>query len=97
MRIVLDVTASADNHIEGTASWANGGQPVHFTGWLDLMRLFEDANDGVDNNGVDNNRVDNNAANHRRRGVVDDRAGDLPASASGPGFVGQVGEQQFDL
>ena len=44
MRIVLDVSIAADNRIEGTASWAEHSEPVPFTGWLALMRLFEDAN-----------------------------------------------------
>jgi hypothetical protein len=43
MRIVLDLTAAAGDHIEGTASWADLGKPVAFYGWLALMRLLEDA------------------------------------------------------
>jgi hypothetical protein len=43
MRIVLDLTVAAGDHIEGTASWADLGQPVAFSGWLALMRLLEDA------------------------------------------------------
>jgi len=43
LRIVLDLTAAAGDHIEGTASWAGIGQPVPFVGWLALMRLLEDA------------------------------------------------------
>ena len=46
MRIILDVSADADNHIEGTASWANSGQPIQFSGWLALMLLLEQANPG---------------------------------------------------
>ena len=45
MRIILDVSADADNRIEGTASWANGG-PVQFSGWLALMLLLENAQHG---------------------------------------------------
>jgi len=74
MRIVLDVTATAGNRIEGTASWMDGGGPVHFTGWLDLMRLFEDANGGNHEN----------VANHHQREVVNNHADDLPGSTSGP-------------
>jgi len=74
MRIVLDVTATAGNRIEGTASWMDGGGPVHFTGWLDLMRLFEDANGG------DND----NAADHHQGEAGDYRADDVPGSAGGP-------------
>ena len=74
MRIVLDVTATAGGRIEGTASWANGGQPVPFTGWLDLMRLFEDANSG---------HVDK-AVNHQHSGANNRCAEDLPDSADGP-------------
>jgi hypothetical protein len=44
MRIILDVSADAENHIEGTASWANSGQPIQFSGWLALMLLLEQAN-----------------------------------------------------
>ena len=44
MRIILDVSADADNHIEGTASWANSGNPIQFSGWLALMLLLEQAN-----------------------------------------------------
>ena len=44
MRIILDVSADADNHIEGTASWANSGKPIQFSGWLALMLLLEQAN-----------------------------------------------------
>lgn len=43
MRIVLDVSIAADNRIEGTASWSDRTGPIPFTGWLALMRLFEDA------------------------------------------------------
>ena len=46
MRIILDVSADADNHIEGTASWANSGNPIQFSGWLALMLLLEQANPG---------------------------------------------------
>ena len=46
MRIILDVSADADNHIEGTASWANSGKPIQFSGWLALMLLLEQANPG---------------------------------------------------
>ena len=46
MRVVLDISINADNRIEGSASWPNGGEPIHFSGWLALMRLVEDANDG---------------------------------------------------
>jgi hypothetical protein len=74
MRIVLDVTATAGGRIEGTASWVNGGQPVPFTGWLDLMRLFEDANSGDVEKAV----------NHQHRGANNCRAEDLPGSADGP-------------
>jgi hypothetical protein len=78
MRIVLDVTATAGGRIEGTASWVNGGQPIGqpipFTGWLDLMRLFEDANSG---------HVEK-AVNHQHRGDNNCRAEDLPGSADGP-------------
>ena len=44
MRIILDVSADADNHIEGTASWANSGDPIQFSGWLALIVLLEKAN-----------------------------------------------------
>ena len=43
MRFILDVSTDAGNHIEGTASWADGGSPIQFSGWLALMRLLEDA------------------------------------------------------
>ena len=46
MRIILDVSADAENHIEGTASWANSGKPIQFSGWLALMLLLEKANPG---------------------------------------------------
>jgi len=46
MRIILDVSADADNRIEGTASWVNGGEPVQFSGWLALMLLLENAQHG---------------------------------------------------
>jgi hypothetical protein len=46
MRIILDVSADADNHIEGTASWADSGKPIQFSGWLALMLLLEQANPG---------------------------------------------------
>jgi hypothetical protein len=46
MRVVLDISINADNRIEGLASWPNGGESIHFSGWLALMRLVEDANDG---------------------------------------------------
>ena len=46
MRIILDVSADADNHIEGTASWASSGKPIQFSGWLALMLLLEQANPG---------------------------------------------------
>lgn len=46
MRVILDISTSADNRIEGTASWPNGGGPIEFSGWLALMRLVEDANAG---------------------------------------------------
>jgi hypothetical protein len=46
MRIILDVSADADNRIEGTASWANGDEPVQFSGWLALMLLLENAQHG---------------------------------------------------
>ena len=43
MRIVLDLTDAPHDHIEGTANWADNGQPVAFSGWLALMRLVENA------------------------------------------------------
>jgi hypothetical protein len=46
LRIILDISTSADNRIEGTASWVNGAKPVYFSGWLALMRIFELAHDG---------------------------------------------------
>jgi hypothetical protein len=46
MRIILDVSADADNRIEGSASWAAGGEPVKFSGWLALMLLLENAQQG---------------------------------------------------
>ena len=46
MRIILDVSADADNRIEGTASWVNGAAPVQFSGWLALMLLLENAQHG---------------------------------------------------
>lgn len=46
MRVILDISTSADNRIEGTASWPNGDEPIHFSGWLALMRLVEEANAG---------------------------------------------------
>jgi hypothetical protein len=46
MRIILDVSADAGKHIEGTASWANSGKPIQFSGWLALMLLLEQANPG---------------------------------------------------
>ena len=49
MRIILDVSADADNHIEGTASWASSGKPIQFSGWLALMLLLEQANPGQSN------------------------------------------------
>jgi len=58
MRIVLDVTATGSNRIEGTASWVNGGEPVPFTGWLALMRLFEDASAGEDEGTVNHHGPD---------------------------------------
>jgi hypothetical protein len=45
LRIILDISTSADNRIEGTASWADGAKPVYFSGWLALMRIFELAHD----------------------------------------------------
>jgi hypothetical protein len=51
MRIILDVSADADNHIEGTASWANSGKPIQFSGWLALMLLLEQANPGQPDGG----------------------------------------------
>jgi hypothetical protein len=42
MRIILDLDAPLD-HIEGTATCADNGGPVAFSGWLALMRLIEDA------------------------------------------------------
>jgi hypothetical protein len=51
MRIILDVSADADNHIEGTASWANSGKPIQFSGWLALMLLLEQANPGQSDGG----------------------------------------------
>ena len=51
MRIILDVSADADNRIEGTASWANSGKPIQFSGWLALMVLLEQANPGQSNGG----------------------------------------------
>lgn len=44
MRIIIDVSADADNRIQGTASWPDIGQPIEFSGWLALMRLVEQAN-----------------------------------------------------
>jgi hypothetical protein len=73
MRIVLDVTATAGNRIEGTASWVNGGKPIPFTGWLALMRLFEDAS----------GPQEEKAAVHHQE-VVNYRADGLPGSAGGP-------------
>ena len=46
MRIILDVSAGADNHIEGTASWSNSGKPIEFSGWLALMLVLENADPG---------------------------------------------------
>ncbi len=46
MQIILDVSADAENRIEGTVSWANGGEPVQFSGWLALMQLLENAQHG---------------------------------------------------
>jgi hypothetical protein len=46
VRIILDVSADVDNRIEGTVSWANGGGPVEFSGWLALMLLLENAQHG---------------------------------------------------
>jgi len=46
MRIILDVSADAENRIEGTASWVSGGEPVQFSGWLALMLLLENAQHG---------------------------------------------------
>ncbi len=51
MRIILDVSADTDNHIEGTASWANSGKPIQFSGWLALMVLLEKANPGQSSGG----------------------------------------------
>jgi len=74
MRIVLDVTATGSNRIEGTASWVNGGEPVPFTGWLALMRLFEDASAGQGQG----------AANQDDHEAVNLPADDPPSSADGP-------------
>jgi hypothetical protein len=74
MRIVLDVTATTGNRIQGTASWVNGGQPVPFSGWLALMRLFEDASRGQEDKPV----------HQDYREGVNCRADELPGSAGGP-------------
>ncbi len=51
MRIILDVSADTDNRIEGTASWADSGKPIRFSGWLALMLLLEKANPSQSNGG----------------------------------------------
>jgi hypothetical protein len=43
MRIILDLSGAPRDRIEGTASWADNGEPIAFSGWLALMRLIEDA------------------------------------------------------
>ena len=75
MRIILDVSTGTDNRIEGTARWMNREKPIHFSGWLALMRLFEDAqrdlpdvahygginNDGINNDGTHSDGTHNGA------------------------------------
>lgn len=41
MRIILDLTTTPGNRIEGTACWADLDQPAAFNGWLALMSLIE--------------------------------------------------------
>jgi hypothetical protein len=43
MRITLEVNALSDNGIKGTAQSLDSGDPVAFNGWLELMRVIEDA------------------------------------------------------
>ena len=70
MRIILDVSADAGKHIEGTASWANSGKPIQFSGWLALMLLLEQANPGQ--------------PEAAQSAVVTDRPGDAAGPEVGP-------------
>ena len=46
-RIVIDLVRAGAETIEGTAR-VGGGEPVAFTGWLDLLRLLEAGAPGRD-------------------------------------------------
>jgi len=41
MRVILDLSPSASDHVVGTVSCDQFAAPMPFEGWLDLMRLLE--------------------------------------------------------
>lgn len=43
MRVVLELTDRPPGHLEGTATWAEGPEPVPFTGVLELPSALETA------------------------------------------------------
>jgi hypothetical protein len=43
MRVVLEVSASGQGSLEGTATWAGQPEPASFDGTLELLGLLETA------------------------------------------------------
>ena len=45
MRVVLELTDRPPGHLDGTATWAEGPEPLPFTGVPELLRVLESATD----------------------------------------------------
>ena len=53
MRVVLEVTASGQGSLEGTALWPDQSEPAPFDGVLQLVRLLETAAGAADDDGTE--------------------------------------------
>jgi hypothetical protein len=52
MRIVLEISDDAGEHLHGTVAFPGSNEPAPFYGWLALMRLLETAQSAPQSTGT---------------------------------------------